>query len=668
MKKIFTALLIVVLPSLLFADNRPGHPINPNLPPYGTIDKNDLEMKTCSFDPEASAEILIDRCDMRYEARAGGVNDLKFVINYAVHRRIKILKEKGMDLANVKIPYLTEDNFEDIHDVKAETFNLDNNGEVTVTKVEKKQIYIQHVSKGEDEVVISMPDVKPGSVIEYSYIKTSAMFWNIPAWYFQSNYPVRYSYLQLGIPSIFNFTSERFVSFPFDIDTSYFYAFNMFNGVSVNGGVHVFSMKDIPAMREEPFMTTERDYLQRIIFQLSEMKYGDYEKSFFSTWDQLTSQLMESDYFGKQLSKNISGTRDFIRDVSAVPDPTKRMYQVYDYVRDNMNWNEEDSRGVADGKNVNKIWESKTGTSGEINLILINLLRQAGLNASPLLVSTRDHGKINTLYPFLDQFNKTVAYIQVDNRAYILDASRKYLPYELIPVDILNTEGFLISDSRKGWLPINDRFYQFKNSVGVMAKITPDGVMDGQVSVYSYDYSRYSRLTTLRKDGMKGFRKSFFIKDNSNLKTDTIKVENEKDDSLPLIQEAGFKMGLNSSGDYLYFNTNLFTGLDQNPFVANRRFSDVDFAFNQTYYFTGSFSLPEGYRLEELPQNLQLILPDSSIIFRRVMVADETTLSVRFSLVFKRPFFTRREYPALKEFYKKLFAMLDEQVVLKKKS
>ena len=79
-------------------------------------------------------------------------------------------------------------------------------------------------------------------------------------------------------------------------------------------------------------------------------------------------------------------------------------------------------------------------------------------------------------------------------------------------------------------------------------------------------------------------------------------------------------------------------------------------------------TIPDDYQLETLPKNMRLLLPDTSIVLERMMQAEDGRLSFRITLDFKRPVYSVDEYPAVKEFYKRLFAALDEQVVLHKKS
>jgi hypothetical protein len=160
----------------------------------------------------------------------------------------------------------------------------------------------------------------------------------------------------------------------------------------------------------------------------------------------------------------------------------------------------------------------------------------------------------------------------------------------------------------------------------------------------------------------------FFTAKNPTAKIDSITIQNEDVDSLPLVQQIQFKQHVNASGDYKYFSVNMFTGLEKNPFVVDNRFSDVFFGTNQNYQIVANITIPESYEFETLPKNVRMIMPDTSISITRRLAAENHTLSVRISLEFKKPFYTPEEYPDFKEFYKQLYALLNEQYAIRKKA
>src|SRR5207247_1115776 len=132
--------------------------------------------------------------------------------------------------------------------------------------------------------------------------------------------------------------------------------------------------------------SSEDDYLQRLETKLIAINLSGYpRKSLVYTWPQVIRSLMEDEDFGLQLKKNIPRTQDLDDMLKKITRPYDKMVMIHDYVRKNMQWNGYDNIWALDG--VKSAWKDKKGTSGEINLILVNLLKDAGLTAHPLLVS-----------------------------------------------------------------------------------------------------------------------------------------------------------------------------------------------------------------------------------------------------------------------------------------
>jgi hypothetical protein len=111
----------------------------------------------------------------------------------------------------------------------------------------------------------------------------------------------------------------------------------------------------------------------------------------------------------------------------------------------------------------------------------------------------------------------------------------------------------------------------------------------------------------------------------------------------------------------------MFSGMGANPFIADQRVADVFFGTNQVYQIVSSVKIPDGYTFDELPKNTKMTLEDNSLSITRMLLAQGNMLSARITLEFKRPYYTPQEYADLKEFYKKMYSLLDEQIVIKKK-
>ena len=619
-----------------------------DVPSYGKIDKEDLTMTTCDFDPEAEACVLIKTGETTFIL--SGQAYLQTV--YRV--RVKILKDKGISHADVKIHYYSKDRIDEINNISGETYNLDAAGNIVKSKLDKANIYTKQLDKTYSEAAFTLPDVKKGSVIEYKYTKLSKDFADIDNWYFQSDIPTRFCQFYMSIPSVLVFTYNVHRTLPMEEKDEQY-----------QEAQKTFTMKNIPGLRDEPYMSAPRDYLQHIDFQLSAIRIpGEADHSYRSSWPQLNQELLDDEDFGGQLHKNVPHTKELDAQLASLKDSAARMGLVYEYVRKHMDWNEDDR---IYSESIKSAWDKKTGSTGDINLLLVNLLRDAGLDAHPILVSTRDNGHTNPFYPLLSQFSDVMAFVRIGDEQYVLNAADKYNPYWMVPYNVQYTRGFVVDKDLPGWVTLMNEQNRLKTVVILSGVVDSSGKLVANASISSFGYSRNIRSKDL-KQGINHFKDAYFTKAYSSLHIDSLSIEDQDNDSLPLKQVLDFSSQLNNSGQYTFLTPNLFLGLEKNPFVAEHRFTDVDFGYRQSYMIVGSVEVPDGYTFETLPKNVRMIMQDTSIVLERLMQADDNRLSYRISLEFKRPVYFTDEYDDFREFYKKLFATLNEQVVIKKKS
>jgi len=270
----------------------------------------------------------------------------------------------------------------------------------------------------------------------------------------------------------------------------------------------------------------------------------------------------------------------------------------------------------------------------------------------------------------VSQFDKVMAYVTINDKVYVLDATDKYTPSHLIPMEVVTNEGLVISklDTYEwGWTTLWDEKKLARNIIVLRGSIDEKGLMKGEAVVTNQDYARLIKLPKLKLEKQK-YIDEVFGSGNPSLKIDSLGIENQESDSLPLVHRINFSQNLSASGEYEYFNLNMFTGLEKNPFVQDNRFSDVFFGTNQSYTIIENFSIPENYSFDELPKNIRMIMPDTSIVFSRFVAQESNRLSARINIEFKRPFYTAQEYPDFHEFYKQLFTFLNDQIVIRKKA
>jgi hypothetical protein len=204
-----------------------------------------------------------------------------------------------------------------------------------------------------------------------------------------------------------------------------------------------------------------------------------------------------------------------------------------------------------------------------------------------------------------------------------------------------------------------------KNIIRITGSIDEDGKMAGEAIISSFDYARLARMPVV-KGGKEKFIEKYAT--DTKLMVEGVEFTNVDSDSLPLLQKVKFNQALNAAGDYKYFSANLLTGLEKNPFVADNRSADVFFGYNQSFEIHGSYQLSNGYQFDELPKNIRMIMPDTSIVFSRISQVYENILQTKVQIEFKKPMYATAEYADLQEFYQRLFEILNEQFVVRKKT
>ena len=633
--KTLLCLLLLCAGSISYAQN--------SIQDFGAFTEDEKNYKECPFDKDADAVVFFDKATSNYD------DEWNLVTSRDI--RFKILKEKGKDRANIHILFYSGDDFEFIRDVDAVILSYDDQNNPVVSKLDHKSIFKNKINAAYSELTFAIPNVKVGSIIEYKYESVKKSYGGLKDWIFQKDIPVLLSTYELYVIPNHQFAYSVYKSnyLPIDIKPDQ------------SQGKITFTMKGIPGLRDEPFMAADRDYLQRVTFQLSGYTnyFGDNKN--INTWTDVTRDLLNNEYFGTQLSKNIPNTADLKALCSETGSTLQKMKIIHNYVQTHMIWDH--FIGIyTDG--LKSAWDKKKGSTGDINLLLINLLRDNGLEAYPILISERSHGKVDTTYPYKNQFNTVAAYVVIDGKSYILDAVDHETPSGMVPFDFLNTKGYIVDRKKGGFVTITDNSRKDRNLINILASIEASGTIKGQAAVYNYDYARLDKEDKYKNDISKF--KDDYTKTYS-VKIDSLKLEGTESDSLPLTENIGFNTSLNKSGDYFLLNYNLFTGFDKNPFVSNNRFSNIDFGCLSSKLVNGSFTLPDNLVVESLPKNITLKAPDNSMSITRMFDKQDNTIRCMIKIDIQKAEFEPSEYQMVQGFFKQMLDDLNEPIVLKAK-
>jgi hypothetical protein len=653
--KFITATLLTLLCCGALAQKKPFA--------FGKIEKDWLLLKDCSFDKGAAAAIIFDRGYTYYTKNNTDAASFKTI--FERRTRLKIFTAKGLEQANVTIPFYSRNNEEVVRYINAKVYNLDAAGNILVTTVSRSSFFTKKVNADFSQLTITFPQVKPGSVIEYSYTLERATLGQLRDWFFQERLPVYYSEYELLIPQQFRFMVQPFVIDSMheekDVTTERLYTGNVYANLAFLK--NKYSMRNLPGIKDEPFMGSAKDYMQRLEFHLAQIDYGNNNiVDLQADWTDIMEELNTDKNFGRQLYSNIDAATPLIETAKKIVDKEERLKFLYASLKNKMQWN--GATSIFTDRNLNIAWQQNTGNGATINLLLTNILSKAGITASPVLYSTRDNGLVNTHYPFLSQFNNVAVYVTINENHFVLDATNKFLHYTLVPPGIVNSQALIVDDNNGRWTNITSDKKSYKIVTVVNAVADSNANVKGDCLITHYNYA------AAREDEVQQRTEAAFITNCCNdaaIAIDNFSINNTGD-SLPLEHRINFTAPSGGTGNYRYFTISHFFGLQNNPFVADERLADIDFGVNQEYTLYGKYIIPEDYIFDELPENTMLTMPDTSIIFTSSIATDENILTVKMSVLFNQSFYLAYNYSDIAAFYKKMFAVLHQQIVLKKKT
>ncbi|MBL0145485.1 MAG: DUF3857 domain-containing protein [Chitinophagaceae bacterium] len=616
-------------------------------PNFGRISNDEFNLKECAFDKEANAVILLNE--------AIATHDDEYHLITTHHVRIKILSEKGFDEANIELKYWRKDDFEFLDQLEAIVTNKNTDGNITTEKLPKKAFYKKDLNERIGLVIFTFPNIRVGSIIEYSYRSFMKNYNGLDDWEFQKDLPVyKSSYALTILPTTeFTYRIQKREDLPVILN------------VDKESAKIYLEMNNVPSLTSEPYMDAREDYVQKAIFQLSGYNNGYGKLNYMTSWKEVIKELLDDKVFGVQLGKNIPGTKAVIDEIKKLPTEDDKIKAVYNYVRNSMTWNGFYGKYAIDG--IKEAWDKKKGTSGEINLILINLLKETGLEVYPILVSERFHGKVNSDYPFIDQFNSVFAYVNSNGKKYFLDATDNQTPSHIIPKDILNTTALIVHKKNGGLINIVNETLQYTDYINAQLDLNDNAGLSGEVLIQNSGYSKIEKASAYKKEGQEKYISNQFGENGISFKD--FEFLNINNDTLPLEQKFKFTTTLSGNGNYLTIPLNLFSGFENNPFINDNRFSNINFGYKRTINTYTSISLPKNFILDELPKPVRMTTPDNDILFTRTISYDKETNTITCLLLidFKKSLYSAEDYPILQEIYKRMFEYLKEPVVLKKK-
>ncbi len=648
---------------------------------FGKVSKEELLQKQHPTDPTADAAVLYreTKTEFQYTQDAGWY----MVTDY--FERVKIYTKEGFDWANATIDLYKGEGEDKLLGLKGYTYYLGEDGKVEEVKLKSDGIFEQETTKYVSQTKITMPNLREGCIIEYKYTINSPFIFNIDEFKFQETIPVDNVKVVFISPEYFTYKTHQRGWVPYKVDAktqertmSFSITSNDMGTIKSYGGIPQSSSREVrfkedvysveldhvPAIKEEAYAGNLNNYTTALQFEMSFMDFpGSPLRTYSTTWEDVSKGIYKVDLFGAELDRKNYFEDDLKNLLEGVSNPEEKTALIFSYVVKKMSWN--GFNGYYTNEGVKTAYKKGSGNVADINLMLIAMLRYANIQANPVLVSTTSHGV--PLFPTRNGFNYVIAAVDLPKGTLLLDATNKEADIGVLKSNILNWQGRIImNDGTSSWVPLSPQSHAVKSAM-VNVEIKPDFSVIGKAQnryTGNYAFNYRTKFKSLNEEA----QRKALEKSSNQVELSAHHFENLDTVGKPVSLDYDFESldAIEDVAGKLYFSPMIFMATVENPFKPETRDYPIDFGYPMKDRYIINISLPEGYKVESMPENTAFNLGEDAGSFRYLIsqVGNKLQLSVEFSI--NKSFIAAEEYGNLKKFYELLIAKENEKVVLSK--
>jgi hypothetical protein len=637
---------------------------------FGEISLSEIEMKSYEEDRDAEAVVLFDigKSEFIYEKGYG------YRIQFTRHKRIKIFKNVTAKNTEVEIPYYVEgyNSFERITSIRAVTFN-DDNGFLRSQVLDPSTIYDEKINSSWNQNKFVFPNVQNGSILELEYT-VEIPYYNLPDWVFQSSIPTIYSEYEVRMIPFYEYVFIAQGLTKFDYQKSFidnkkrtWGTVEVVNGNTVGGGVefqdyvHTYVLKNIPAFVDETYISSVNDYIIKMDFQLSKFHSPTGgANEIMSTWPKLNEALLKYEKFGKYQKTCARSAKKILETEFSLSGKTnlEKSIEIIEYVKNNFTWNGHSSKYAS--QSSKDFLATKSGNSADINLFLLAMLNTAGINASPVILSTRDHGKINGDYPF-DQFTNYVIALVNTSAPFLSDATEDLLPFNKLPNRCFNEKGLLVvKNADSQWITLENSIPSIQKNV-ITIDLDDEANAEFKLSIQSTEYEAYALRKKYNDDTLA--IKEFYEKNIGTIsKVNTLSYDNISRPYSISLEGVSETEKLNN---LIVIKPFLNLALSKNSLTQRVRKYPVDLVYATSEIFEVSISIPDDYEVKNIPEGYSF---DNDLVDIQLdYTVTDNLLKIVGNYQFKKSIYEASEYSKIKYYFDQIVKNFNPQVILEKK-
>lgn len=627
MKKLFV--LVVCSTGTLFMNAQKYAFLNPP-----KFNEADLSKAKSLLDENAPAEILYKSMHFMVDTSTGNMSKKYFY-------RVKIYdKDKAEDWLNLEIPlYSFNSERETLGKFKAFTYNLEN-GNVVPVKVEKSSQYKSKESKNVTMNKFAFPNVKNGSVLEYQYEVISPFLFIVPEMLIESDTPSLNTEYVLDAPLSIAYNINYTGSVP-----PKYREIEERNLYGTQYKTFRFAYENLKGFKTEKWVRNDKNFRTKISAELNSTNFKEL-KLYSSSWDQIGKRLYQDEDFGGELKKTKLAKESIPAGVLEMKTDLEKANAIFSYVQKTFKWNKD--RGIYTEDGIKKLLDTKVGNAAEINLFLVMMLREAGIKADPLIISTVDNGVLNLVSPNVSKMNFVLASVDINGALHIYDATHKQSSLDEIPMVNWNEYGVVVTKNKALLIKmINQK--ESNTFLTAEAKINEDGSISGTYS--DRDTGAFAMYV---KDSYDENPEKYKKQYKDNFSIDFTGIESK------VLENGDFESKMNFSstnlidkvGKKMIINPMLFLSKSSNEFdQTEERKYPIDFGAPTTKTKKIILEIPEGYVIEEMPKEKKIVTEDKEITYSYLVEKNGNKLEITSISKISSSDYPKEYYPAFKQIW-----------------
>ncbi len=624
----------------------------------GKVTQYEIGMTEYPQDANAEAVVLYDLGDYFFQ----GDENRGFVLIMKRKVKIKILKEAGIPYANFEIPYYNDkDEREEVNEIKATTYNMEG-GNLVKTSLDSKNIFDEKVNEKTHVKKVALSNVHVGSIVEYSYTIVSPFKVNIREWNFQRRIPVVLSNLKYKAIPYYAYTYILKGANKFDIFSSEAQRDDIhFGNLVYREMEYNFGMKNLPAFKDEEFITSPEDYMVSAKFQLSQIFYPTGgKKDIMSTWPEISNELIKAEEFGKYINNSEKEGKKIVPTLDlATKSPEEQIRIISDFVKSRYSWNK--NYGEFAYVNLSTFMKEQKGNVGNINLFLTGLLKASGLDAYPVVLSTRQNGAINRNYPFEQFFNYVIAMVKVGDKIIFVDATEPLLYYSELPIRCINVQALVVKPKIEEWVVTKQKVNAMEQKKFAIAIDPEKKKVNANVTFSGIGYKSYE-LRDIYEGKNENLAK--YLKDNYKIEVSEVKNVEDKGLNKPFEFSFNYNPSIESNDGKLFIQPFCNLNLHENPFKQTKRTLPVDLIFIRGEIYSSTITIPKGYKVEYMPE--KAISEDVLMNIAYNIDHSDDKILITASYMMKKNLYDADSYLGLKADFNYFIKKLSDMIVLVK--